>query len=70
MRLRLDTSSELSVLERLPGAQRLQADELPFAGCSALVAVDEVSELAALAAPSAGICRRHCPRRNACSPAV
>jgi hypothetical protein len=41
--LRLDTAAEQqSVLDRLPGAQRLLPDELPFAGCSALVAVDEV----------------------------
>jgi hypothetical protein len=29
-------------LERLPGAQLLQPDETPFAGCSALVVLLEV----------------------------
>jgi transcription antitermination factor NusA-like protein len=42
MMLRADkTFPDTTLLERLPGAQRLGPDEVPFAGCSALVAVDE-----------------------------
>lgn len=34
--------AQMKSLEQLPGAQLLQPDETPFAGCSALVVLEEV----------------------------
>jgi hypothetical protein len=43
---RIDTAeNEVTVLDSLPGARRLQPDEKPVAGCSALVALEESETL-------------------------